>query len=33
VRDIRIVEQALGDGVKRVYQSEKSILQRLRKVD
>jgi len=30
IRDIRIIEQALGDGVKRVYESEKSILQKLR---
>jgi N-acetylneuraminate synthase len=33
VRDIRVIEQALGDGVKRVYESEKSTLQRLRRVD
>ena len=33
VRDIRVIEQALGDGVKRVYESEKSNLQRLRRVD
>ena len=29
VRDIRVTEQALGDGVKRVYASELPILQRL----
>lgn len=33
VRDVRIIEQALGDGIKIVYESEKSNLQRLRKVD
>lgn len=32
VRDIRITEQALGDGVKRVYSSELPVLQRLRRV-
>ena len=32
VRDIRVTEQALGDGIKRVYESEKSILQKLRRV-
>jgi N-acetylneuraminate synthase len=31
VRDIRVIEQALGDGVKQVYDNEKSILQRLRR--
>lgn len=30
VRDIRIIEQALGDGIKRVYESELPALQRLR---
>jgi len=30
VRDIRIIEQALGDGKKRVYDSEKAILNKLR---
>lgn len=30
VRDARIIEQALGDGVKRVYDSEKPFLKRLR---
>ena len=32
VRDIRVMERALGDGVKRVYDSEKPILRRLRGV-
>lgn len=31
VRDIRVIEQAEGDGVKRVYDSEKQIMQRLRR--
>lgn len=31
VRDIRIIEQALGDGVKKVYESEEKIRQKLRK--
>jgi len=31
VRDIRVIEKALGDGTKRVYDSEKAILQKLRK--
>lgn len=31
VRDIRILEQALGDGVKRVYESELPVMARLRK--
>lgn len=30
VRDVRIIEQAMGDGVKRVYDSEKPNLKRLR---
>lgn len=30
VRDIRIVEQALGDGIKKVYESEIPILEKLR---
>ncbi len=30
VRDIRLVEKAMGDGVKRVYESEKSTLAKLR---
>lgn len=33
VRDIRAVELALGDGQKRVYESEKPSLQRLRRKD
>jgi N-acetylneuraminate synthase len=32
VRDIRIIEQAMGDGVKRVYESEKPLMARLRRV-
>jgi N-acetylneuraminate synthase len=32
VRDIRITEVAMGDGVKRVYASEEPILRRLRRV-
>jgi N-acetylneuraminate synthase len=32
VRDIRVIEQALGDGAKKVYDSEKAMLHRLRKV-
>jgi N-acetylneuraminate synthase len=32
VRDIRLVEQALGDGVKRVQQSEIPIMKKLRRV-
>lgn len=32
VRDIRVIEQALGDGVKRVYDSELSALKKLRRV-
>jgi len=31
VRDIRVIEKALGDGVKRVYPSELPSLQKLRK--
>lgn len=31
VRDIRVIEQALGDGVKRVYESEMQARQRLRR--
>ena len=31
-RDIHAVETALGDGVKRVYESEKKIRQKLRRV-
>ncbi len=32
VRDIRVIEEALGDGVKRVYDSESAALRRLRGV-
>jgi N-acetylneuraminate synthase len=32
VRDIRVIEKALGDGVKRVYESEVSMINRLRRV-
>jgi N-acetylneuraminate synthase len=31
VRDVRIIERALGDGVKRVYESELPIMKRLRR--
>ena len=31
VRDIRVIEQALGDGVKKVYPSEMTARQRLRR--
>ena len=32
VRDVRLVEMALGDGIKRVYEREKPIIQKLRRV-
>lgn len=32
-RDIREVESALGDGVKRVYESEKPIIEKLRRIE
>ena len=32
VKYIRVTEQALGDGVKKVYDSEKSIMKKLRRV-
>jgi N-acetylneuraminate synthase len=32
VRDIRVIEAALGDGVKRVYDSEVPIMKRLRQM-
>jgi N-acetylneuraminate synthase len=32
VRDIRLVERSMGDGVKRVYESEIPILKKLRRV-
>ena len=31
VRDIRVIEEALGDGEKRVYESEVSIKKKLRR--
>ncbi len=31
VRDIRVIESALGDGVKQVYESEKPIIEKLRR--
>ena len=31
VRDIRVIEKALGDGKKRVYESEVSLIKRLRR--
>jgi N-acetylneuraminate synthase len=31
VKDIRIIEKALGDGIKRVYDSEKPLIKKLRK--
>ena len=33
VRDIREIEKAMGDGVKRVYDSELPIKKKLRKVE
>src|SRR5437764_1292604 len=33
VRDIRLVEQSMGDGVKRVYEREEPNIQKLRRVD
>ena len=32
VRDIRVIESALGDGVKRVYKSELPIMDKLRRI-
>ena len=32
VRDIRVIESALGDGVKRVYESELPVMEKLRRV-
>jgi sialic acid synthase SpsE len=32
LRDIRIIEQAIGDGVKRVYASELPVMKKLRRV-
>jgi N-acetylneuraminate synthase len=33
VRDLRLVEQSMGDGVKRVYEREQPIIKKLRRVD
>jgi N-acetylneuraminate synthase len=33
VRDIRLVEQSMGDGFKRVYEREQPIIKKLRRVD
>jgi N-acetylneuraminate synthase len=33
VRDIRLVEQSMGDGVKRVFEREQPIIKKLRRVD
>jgi N-acetylneuraminate synthase len=33
VRDMRLVEQSMGDGVKRVYEREQPIIKKLRRVD
>jgi N-acetylneuraminate synthase len=32
VRDIRLVEQSMGDGVKRVFEREQPIIKKLRRV-
>jgi sialic acid synthase SpsE len=32
VRDIRVIESALGDGIKQVYDSELPVMKRLRRV-
>ena len=32
VRDIRVIEQAMGDGVKQIYDSEKAARAKLRRV-
>jgi N-acetylneuraminate synthase len=32
VRDIRLIEQSMGDGVKRVFEREQPIIQKLRRV-
>jgi len=31
VRDIRVIETALGDGVKKVYDSELGVMEKLRR--
>lgn len=33
VRDIRVIERALGDGNKRVYESERPLIQKLRRIN
>jgi N-acetylneuraminate synthase len=33
VRDIRVIEKAMGDGIKRVYGSEKKLIKRLRRAN
>jgi N-acetylneuraminate synthase len=33
VRDIRLIEKSMGDGVKRVYERERPIIKKLRRVD
>jgi N-acetylneuraminate synthase len=33
VRDIRLIEQSLGDGIKRVYEREEPIIKKLRRVN
>jgi len=32
VRNIRDIEQALGDGIKKVYESEQGVMKKLRRV-
>lgn len=32
-RDIRVIEDAMGDGIKRVYESEVPVMEKLRRVD
>jgi len=32
VRDIRVIERALGDGVKKVYESELPSVEKLRRI-
>jgi N-acetylneuraminate synthase len=33
VRDIHVIEKAMGDGVKRVYESELPVMKKLRRID
>ncbi len=33
VKDIRVIEKALGDGIKKVYDSERPVMQRLRRTN